>query len=101
MRELEVAFLRRWIMWAAVRLGALGNARGRQGWLLACWQVFPIMLVALPVVAPPAVVIVAALLVFYVVETIARMVLAVANLVRRTRGRDQKPVSTPKFSLKL
>jgi hypothetical protein len=101
MRELEVAFLRRWIMWAAVRLGALANARGRQGWLWACWQVFPIMLVALPVVGPPAVVIVAALLVFYLVETIARAVLAVANLVRRARGRAQKPISTPKFSLKL
>jgi hypothetical protein len=101
MRELEVAFLRRWIMWAAVRLGALANARGRQGWLRACWQVFPILFVALPVVAPPAVVIVTALLVFYLVETIARAALAVGNLVRRTRGRAQKPVSTPKFSLKL
>jgi hypothetical protein len=30
MRELGVPFLRRWIMWAAVRLGALTNSAGRE-----------------------------------------------------------------------
>jgi hypothetical protein len=96
-----VAFLRRWIMWAAVRLGALTTARGRPGWWHACWQVFPIALVALPVVGPPAVVIVAALLLFYLIETITRVILAVVNLVRRMRGEDPKPVNKPSLLLKL
>src|SRR5438093_10277510 len=32
MRDLHVAFLRRWIMWAAVRWGALTKADGRKDW---------------------------------------------------------------------
>src|SRR6266496_2328748 len=33
MRELEVPFLRRWMMWAAVRWGALFKPAGTKGWL--------------------------------------------------------------------
>lgn len=101
MHELGVAFLRRWIMWAAVRLGALTTARGRQGWLWASWQVIPIALVALPVVGPPAVVIVAALPVFYLIEMIVRVVLAVVNFVRKRQGKAPKSVNEPRFSLRL
>lgn len=101
MRELEVAFLRRWIMWAAVRLGALTTSHGRNGWLKDCWQVFPIALVALPIVGPPAVVIVAALLVFYLVERVVQGILAGVNLVRRIGRKDPIPVNKPSLLLKL
>ena len=37
MRELGVPFLRRWIMWAAVRLGALTNPAGRKEWWTEAW----------------------------------------------------------------
>ena len=33
MRELGVPFMKRWIMWAAVRWGALFKPGGRKGWL--------------------------------------------------------------------
>jgi len=57
MRELGVPFLRRWIMWAAVRWGALTKPGGRDGWLSQGWQVLPVSLVALPIVLPAAAVI--------------------------------------------
>ena len=68
MRELKVSFLRRWIMWAAVRLGALTKAGGRKGWLRDSWLVFPTALVALPIIGPPAILILVALFVFHLVE---------------------------------
>ena len=39
MRELGVPFLRRWIMWAAVRLGALTDQAGRKNWWKEAWRV--------------------------------------------------------------
>jgi Protein of unknown function (DUF1353) len=38
MRELGVPFLRRWIMWAAVRWGALAKPDGRRGWWKEAWS---------------------------------------------------------------
>ncbi|GAB1516798.1 DUF1353 domain-containing protein [Actinophytocola sp. KF-1] len=94
MRELDVAFLRRWIMWAAVRLGALTTEQGRRGWFRSCWQVFPIVLVALLVVALPALVIVGALFLFYLVELVVWLVLVVN---RHVRGGDAERVNVPSF----
>jgi len=54
MRELGVPFLRRWIMWAAVRLGALTNPAGREKWWTEAWRVALIAAVALPVITPAA-----------------------------------------------
>ena len=68
MRELGVPFLRRWIMWAGVRLGALTNAAGREKWWTQAWRVALIAAVALPVVTPAAVVIAISFLVFYLIE---------------------------------
>lgn len=98
LRELEVAFLRRWLMWAAVRfdaaldeLGTLWRPKRRS---LAAW-----LLVAVPgllLVAAPALLILGALAIFYVAEWI---VLGILTLTARRRG-DGTPVkelNKPKF----
>lgn len=48
MRELDVPFLRRWIMWAAVRWVALFKQRGRKGWWPEAFRVLLFSLLALP-----------------------------------------------------
>ena len=68
MRGMDVAFWRRWIMWAAVRLGALAHPDGRKGWWRDLPRIAGVAVVALPIVALPAVTIGASLLAFYVVE---------------------------------
>jgi hypothetical protein len=72
LRELGVSGPRRWIMWCGVRYGALGSPRRRPGW----WRDFPrvalITALAAPIVVPPAVLVLAALLVFGTVEWLSR-----------------------------
>jgi Protein of unknown function (DUF1353) len=70
-RELGVPFRRRWIMWAAVRWGALMDPAGRRGWCKEAWRVALVTAIALPIVAPAAAVIVLTLLIWYLVEWIA------------------------------
>jgi hypothetical protein len=66
MRELGVGFIRRWVMWAAVRLGS--------GWSVFqpnLWQFLLVLLIAAPTAAfvlTPTVVILVALAVFWIVE---------------------------------
>src|SRR5687768_16609042 len=43
MRTLDVAFLRRWLMWSGVRVGALGTRAGRRGWFRHSWQLLPLV----------------------------------------------------------
>jgi hypothetical protein len=95
MRELGVPFLRRWIMWAAVRLGALTNPAGRKKWWTEAWRVALVAAVALPVVTPAATVIVITLLVFYLVELVVWIPLAVAHEIRERRHRPAKKVNRP------
>src|SRR5690242_7880367 len=52
MRVLGVPFLRRWIMWAAVRWGALTTADGRRDWWSDAPRVIPITVCVLPILAP-------------------------------------------------
>lgn len=68
MRESGVPVLRRWLMWAGVRWGALTNERRRPGWLLSAPGVLAISLVAAPLVLPPAVAILPALAVYAAAE---------------------------------
>ncbi|MFC0527623.1 DUF1353 domain-containing protein [Phytohabitans kaempferiae] len=95
MRELGVPFLRRWIMWAAVRWAALTKRGGRAGWWREAWRVALVTLVALPVVAPPAVLIALALVVFYLMELVAWLPLRLARAVRSRLGRRAKRVNQP------
>lgn len=102
LRELDVPFLRRWLMWAAVRWGALLQPRGRIGWLREGWKVVLLSLLALPVVAPPAIVIVVALAVFYVLEFLVWVPLEVSARVRARVARPAYPkeVNRPTMGLR-
>jgi len=101
MRELGVPFLRRWIMWAAVRLGALTNPAGRKKWWTEAWRVALVAAVALPVVTPAAAVIVITLLVFYLVELVAWIPLKAAHGIRERRRLPAKTVNRPALRWKL
>lgn len=102
MWELGVPFLRRWLMWGAVRIGALTKPGGRKGWLRDSWRAIPLLLLALPIVGPPALVILVALTVFYLVEL---LVYVPQKLFGRKARAPQDPaakeVNAPELELKL
>jgi len=95
MRELEVPFLRRWIMWAAVRWGALAKRDGRRGWWREAPRVLLVTAFAVPIVAPAALVIVVTLPVFYLLELLAWLPLLVARELRKRTGHRVKKVNSP------
>jgi len=95
MRELGVPFLRRWIMWAAVRWGALTKSDGRKDWWKEALRVLLVTLVALPIVAPAAAVIVVTLPVFYLMERVVWISLALTRRVRLRQGQPAKTVNEP------
>ena len=78
MREIGVPVLRRWMMWAGVRWGALTDDRRRPGWLVSAPGVLAISVLAAPLVVPPAVVIAPGLVVYGLAERLV-------SLVRPTR----------------
>jgi hypothetical protein len=92
MRELDVPFLRRWILWAAVRLGALSKPDGRKMWLRDSWKVFLLAVLALPVVALPAVLILIELAIFYILELLFYFPLAVLGKVRAGAAPADSPM---------
>jgi len=97
MCEIGVAFLRRWIMWAAVRWAALRRPGGRKGWLKESWQVLLATALALPIVVLPAIAILAALLVFWLVELVFWAPIRVSGATRE--GPPAKPVNLPGLDL--
>lgn len=101
MRGLGVPFVRRWMMWAAVRWGALVKPDGWKDWWKEGWRVLPITLLAIPIVGPPAAVILVALVAFWVLEVIAWVPLRIGLAIRRKTGRRIKQVNFPRFGLKL
>lgn len=88
LRELDVAFLRRWIMWTAVRWAA-----GRSTWFekgpVPFLQMLVISILVLPVVAPAAAVVFATLIVGFVAEWLLYLPL---RLLHRNKRKD---VNTP------
>jgi hypothetical protein len=70
MAELGVPPVRRWVMWAGVRWGALANPLRRPGWLRDAPRVLAVSVPAAPVVVPPALLITAALAVYTAVESV-------------------------------
>jgi hypothetical protein len=70
MRELGVPPVRRWLMWAGVRWGALFNRRRRAGWARSAPGVLAITVLALPL-ALPMLVVLAGLAVYGLAEAIA------------------------------
>jgi Protein of unknown function (DUF1353) len=102
MWELGVPFLRRWMMWGAVRVGALGKPGGLKGWLRDSWRVFPLLLLALPIVGPPALVILVALTVFYLVELLFYVPLKLfGRKARAPQALDSRNVNAPELELNL
>ncbi len=91
MRQLEVPFLRRWIMWAAVRWGALATRDGRRGWLKEAPRVILITVLVAPILIVPAMLVMAALLLFWALEWIVYLPL---RLVEKSKTRPGEP--TPK-----
>jgi hypothetical protein len=87
MRESGVSVLRRWLMWAGVRWGALTDERRRAGWVFSAPGVLAITVLAAPLIVPPGIVILPSLLVFAVAER-------VVGLVAPTR-RQELVVQTP------
>lgn len=57
MKELGVPLVRRWVMWAGVRLGAIGNPARRAGSLKTFPLVLLVLLASSPVVLPPSLVV--------------------------------------------
>lgn len=68
LRELGVPLVRRWLYWTGVRLGALGTPARRPGWLRTAPTVVGISLLALPLILPATVAVLAVLAVDNVVE---------------------------------
>jgi hypothetical protein len=101
MRELEVPFLQRWIMWAAVRWGALVKPGGRRGWWGQAPRVAVATIVALPVVGPPFVVIAAAMALWALIECILWVPLKLGQLYRRKRNQAAKEVVAPKVTISV
>lgn len=71
LRELGTPVVLRWLFWCGVRWGAVANPARRAGWLRTFPAVLGISLVALPFVAPVAVVTALALAVGGVLEVVA------------------------------
>jgi hypothetical protein len=73
--------------------GALVKPGGRKGWLRDSWRVIPLLLLALPVVGPPALVILVALILFYLIELLIYVPL---RLFGRKARAPQAPAPAPK-----
>jgi Protein of unknown function (DUF1353) len=103
MRELDVAFLRRWIMWAAVRLGALLKPGGLQEWWREAPRVLLFTLIALPFVFVPAVLIFLKLLAFTLVEFVLWAALRGTRAVKEAirEAPPDKRVNLPRFEWSL
>jgi len=100
MRVLGVAFLRRWIMWAAVRWGAVASPEGRKGWLKDSWLVLLISIPVLLLLGPAALLVLLTLLLWYVVEFLFWIPLEIAKQVKQKQNRAAKRVNPPTLSLK-
>jgi hypothetical protein len=81
MRESGVPVLRRWLMWAGVRWGALTDPARRPGWSYSAPGVLVVSVLAAPVVLPPSLVILPGLLVYAAAE-------ALVSLVAPTRAQE-------------
>jgi hypothetical protein len=103
MRELGVPFLRRWIMWAAVRWGALTRQADRRDWWQEAWRVALVTLLALPIIAPAAVVIAMSRVAWYLVEWITLIPLEVTRWIQKQTNpnRPVKRVNKPTLHLTM
>jgi hypothetical protein len=101
MRQLGVPFLTRWMMWSAVRWGALLKRGGRRGWVLESWRVLLFTAIAAPFVLPPALLIFIVLLLFHLTELVVWVPLRIARAVKLRAGKEAKTVNLPSFDWRL
>lgn len=104
MSELGVPFLRRWVMWSAVRWGALKKGGPVRDW----WRDFPLVLLftvlMLPVVGPAALLVQVALLAFFILDVIVWLVLKAWAAITRALLPSRAPVvpaNRPSLTWKL
>ena len=101
MRELDVPFLKRWVMWAAVRWGALMKPGGRRRWLHEAPRVAAHHRRRVAGRAPGLFVILLSLGVFLLLEGILWVPLKVTALVKVRFGKkpaaEVKQVNAPAF----
>lgn len=102
MRLLGVPFLRRWMMWAAVRLGALKKGGLTAEWLLQLPRVLLIALVTLPIVLVPGLLVLVGLVAFKILEGIVWIPLKLGSIVGPLMGlrREPKRVNPPSLSFR-
>lgn len=74
MREAGVPLVRRWLMWAAVRVGALTTPARRRGWWRDAPAVLGITAAALPIVLPATPLVLLGLALYWLAETTAKVV---------------------------
>jgi Protein of unknown function (DUF1353) len=101
MRELNVPFLRRWIMWTAVRWAALFKPDGRAGWLKEFPRVLFFTVIGLFVILPPVLPILFSLLVFHVMEWIAWVPLKIQNAMKSKMHKPETRVNKPSLDFNL
>jgi hypothetical protein len=103
MRESDVPFLRRWIMWTAVRWAAAKKGGLTRDWWIELPRVLLVTMLVLPIVLPPAVLILVALLAFYLLELVTWVFLKIGKLVGRRIHIESpdKQVNLPQLSFKL
>lgn len=101
MRELDVPFFHRWVMWAAVRWAALLKPGGRAGWAEEAPLVLLVTVVALPFLAVPVAVVLGALLQLFLVELVLWVPLRLhVWWVRLRGGTPAKAVVRPRLGLR-
>ena len=103
MRELGVPFLKRWLMWAAVRAGGVKEFGARQLLRPRPSSLAALVVLAIPGVlylALPAIMIEIALLVFFLIEGMIYLVLAAVAGQPRRRA-EAKPVNPPQLTWKV
>ena len=87
-------------MWGAVRIAALVKPGGRRQWLRDSWLVIPLVVPALLIVGPPAILVMIALGIFFLLEFVVYLPLRVAHAVQESRDRPAKEVNAPTLDWK-
>lgn len=104
MSELKVPFLRRWVMWAAVRWGALKKGGPVLDWLTDFPLVLLFTVLVLPVVGPAALLVQVSLLAFFVLDVIVWLVLKAWATITHSFFPSRAPmvsVNRPSLTWKL
>ncbi len=102
MRELDVPFFHRWVMWAAVRWGALVKPGGRDRWGEEAPLVLLLTVIALPFLVMPVMAVSMALFQLYLLELVMWLPLRLHRpWAEARRNGKAKEVVFPRLQLRL